>query len=518
MISTVEIIQLVITGVSAIDFLIFSALFVMYLGVIPYKAQTWTTRVVAVCVILLFLTFKCIHIPAFLAMTPIVNFRFPYAEQLLVGLTWTNLVLAFCPLVAAVVTMVRKCGCTVDNDMFKDKQTMIVMPIYNEEPVALWNAIQSVRNLEYNPNKIHLYLAFDDDTEPEAWEYIMMQFGVFHDIGLMNQKIIELDERIRISVCRFPHGGKKSAQAGAIAQIKKEYGETLLRDALLFFIDSDIVLKPDALWQFVKGMTLDNKNCMTGLITCITSEKPSFLAYYQDIEYVSGQIMWRNLEHYFGATSCLPGAFTIMKWTLFDTIADKYFSKTSYTDSFEYQRFYLGEDRYLTHLIMEHDPWKIGFCEAARCKTEAPTEFGGLLKQRRRWFLGHISNDTWMLTSLHLWQMYPLLTLFNFLNNSRNTSIYIYLLYFVLLFNTSVNYQLWLLYVIVPILLHWAFLVYYAIRLRRKMNMVFYIVIILLQPIMSMVFMYYTIANISTRSWGGVRVDKSKQLESVQVQ
>lgn len=245
------------------------------------------------------------------------------------------------------------------------------------------------------------------------------------------------------------------------------------------------------------------------MITCITSQNPTFLSFYQDVEYVSGQLFWRNMEDMFGATSCLPGAFTIMKWASFDNLAEEYFSTTTYNDAFDYQRFYLGEDRYMTHLLMEKEPWKIGFCEAARCKTEAPSTLTGLLKQRRRWFLGHISNDTWMISSIRLWKIYPLLTLFNFLNNSRNTSLYIYLLYFVLVLNKNVSLLLWLLYIIAPLCLNWAFIMYYALRLGRKMNIVFYILIIVLQPIFSMMFMYYTIATAKQRTWGGVRVEKA---------
>jgi cellulose synthase/poly-beta-1,6-N-acetylglucosamine synthase-like glycosyltransferase len=382
------------------------------------------------------------------------------------------------------------------------------MPIYNETPEALWKAIESVRNLEYELDKVHLYLAFDDDTEPEAFKYIMQKWE--RDIE-GSGRIIEIYDKINISVCRFAHGGKKSAQQGAYNVIKSSHSQAELKDSFLFFIDSDIQLKSDALWQFVRHMEIKGKNCLTGMITCVTSEKPSFLSYYQDIEYISGQIFWRNMEDRFGATSCLPGAFTILRWTSFDGIADEYFEKTSYSDNFEYQRFYLGEDRYLTHLLMEKEPWKMGFCESARCKTEAPDTLIGLLKQRRRWFLGHISNDTWMLSSLSLWRKYPLLTLFNFLNNSRNTSIYIYLLYFVIFLNKNVPFMMWFLYIMLPIVLNWFFIMYYALTLKRKMNVIFYLMIVVFQPIFSMMFMYYTIYTIRQKSWGGVRVERSDE-------
>ena len=39
------------------------------------------------------------------------------------------------------------------------------------------------------------------------------------------------------------------------------------------------------------------------------------------------------------------------------------------------------------------------------------------------------------------------------------------------------------------------------------MNIMFYIVILLFQPLISMAYMYYTIWTIRSRSWGGARVE-----------
>jgi cellulose synthase/poly-beta-1,6-N-acetylglucosamine synthase-like glycosyltransferase len=185
----------------------------------------------------------------------------------------------------------------------------------------------------------------------------------------------------------------------------------------------------------------------------------------------------------------------------------EYVKKTIYDDDVDYQRFYLGEDRYLTHLLMEIEPWKLGFCDSARCKTDAPNTIPALLKQRRRWYLGHISNEIWMMSSSKLWKSYPLLCLFNLVNNTRNTSIYIYLLYFVVIFNENTSILMWLMFIVLPIILNWLFLIFYSIRIRRKMNIIFYLVILLIQPIISMMYMYYTIWTMRQRSWGGARVE-----------
>jgi chitin synthase len=510
-----EIITLVITVVSAIDFIVFVTLFLAFICVVPYKAKKLKTKIVSVIIIVFFIVFKTLHIPMFLSTIPIIHLEIPYAYMVLEILTWSNIVLAIVPLLLAILTATYE---KPEKEKLKElskKKVNIIMPIYNEKPSALFNAIESVRHLEYPKHLIHLYLAFDDNLQPEAFMYMIEIFGLKDIIDIEKDLIVNIDvDGLMISICRFKHGGKKSAQYGAFKLMESYYTPDVLKKSLLFFIDSDIILKPDSLAHFTYHMKTYNKTCLTGLISCIASGKPNFLTFYQDIEYISGQIFWRNAESYMGSSSCLPGAFVIMKYSTLKKVSDKYFKSHEYKDDFDYQRFYLGEDRYLTHLLMEEEYKKIGFCESARCKTEAPDNLAGLLKQRRRWFLGHISNDTWMISSLKLWQMYPVMCLFNFLNNARNTSIYIYLLYFVLLFNQNVSFTSYFLFILLPLVLNWVFIAAYAMKLRRRMNIFFYFMIVLIQPIFSMMYMYYTIYNIRTRSWGGVRVEPQRKRDS----
>lgn len=500
-------IKLIITGVSFIDFLIFIILFLSFMIIVPFKAKLISTKIISICVIIFFIIFKTLHLPIFISTVSVIDYKVSGSDIIIGILTWINIILAGTPLIFGIITaFIYRIPNVEKLKEYSSKYVNIIMPIYNENPVSLINAVKSVLKLDYPKNLIHLYLAFDDINNSEGFVELMKYY--FLDPNDERYRINIEDDGVLISICRFEHGGKKSAQHGAFKEVEKDNKN--VKDSLIFFIDSDIILKSNSLAHFTYQMEKNNKSALTGIITCITSKNPNFLTFYQDIEYVSGQILWRNLEVYFGSTTCLPGAFTILKYEFFKKVSDKYFKSVEYKDTVDYHRFYLGEDRYLTHLLMEIEPWKLGFCEAARCKTEAPDTMSGLLKQRRRWYLGHIANDKWMISSLKLWKTYPLLCLFNLLNNTRNTSIYIYLLYFALLLNKEqVSIVLWLLFIIVPILLNWFFIVAYAIKIKRKMNLVFYFIILLFQPIISMVYMYYTIWSIKQLSWGGVRVEKT---------
>lgn len=504
-------IMLLITSISFIDFIVFTCLYINFILIIPRVTTIISTKIISICIIVFFITFKIMHIPMFLYTMPILNYQFQYFDIILGILTSINICLAAIPLFFAIYTsFILDPPSKEQLTLSANKQVFIIMPIYNEVPEALWNAIESVLTLDYNLSLLHLYLCFDDEKPNDSFMYIIKKFDLDYE-DIKTVKTIEIKYKqtgLNISIMRLPHGGKKSAQYGGFKEISKNYSN--LEDSLVFFIDSDIILKNDSLSQFTYYMNKYDKYCLTGIITCIASDNPSFLTYYQDIEYISGQVFTRNMETYMGATTCLPGAFTIIKYSCLNKVEELYFTSKEYNSIYDYHRFYLGEDRYLTHLLMEEYPWKIGFCENARCKTDAPKTIITLLKQRRRWSLGHISNDTWMMSSVKIWTIYPLLSLFNILNNARSNSIYIYLLYFILLLNKQIPLVIWLIFIVLPILMNWLFIISYAFKINRKMNILFYFIIIAFQPILSMIYMYYTIYTMKELSWGGIRVDKEK--------
>ena len=51
------------------------------------------------------------------------------------------------------------------------------MPIYNEEPEALCQAVESIVKSIYPLNKITVYLSFDDDNESELLCHLFNYMG-----------------------------------------------------------------------------------------------------------------------------------------------------------------------------------------------------------------------------------------------------------------------------------------------------------------------------------------------------
>ena len=101
---------------------------------------------------------------------------------------------------------------------------------------------------------------------------------------------------------------------------------------------------------------------------------------------MQAQFFDKVLEVYCGGVTCLPGAFSMIRYSIFKKVAPIYFLGNTVppTKSFEFHRFHLGEDRYLTQLLLEEagESYMIGYCPYATCKTDAPNTLRALLKQR----------------------------------------------------------------------------------------------------------------------------------------
>ena len=194
----------------------------------------------------------------------------------------------------------------------------------------------------------------------------------------------------------------------------------------------------------------------------------NFFWYLQDTEYVVGQVFNRSLEAALGGVTCLPGALTMVRLKELSDVGEHYFGDLPTEKIFDYHRFYLGEDRYLTNLLLEDYPsYSVGFCASARAKTEAPGNWTTFLKQRRRWLLGAFANEVFFMCSWKLWRRVPFLVLYKLCDfSSRSAAFFLYIVAFQLI--VGVKYQLTQTIVIwVPLLLNWLLIFIFALVLKR---------------------------------------------------
>ena len=396
-------------------------------------------------------------------------------------------------------------------------KVVIVMPCYKEEPEVLVTAINSVVDCDYPPSCIHVFLSFDGDQEDELYLNTIEKLGVPLTLESYPKSTDVTYKAARTTVSRFPHGGKRHCQKSTFKLIDKVYKEYLKRNDNLFilFIDSDCILDRVCLQNFVYDMELSPGNrrdmlAMTGVITS-TTKKHSLITLLQDMEYVHGQLFERTVESGCGAVTCLPGALTMLRFSAFRRMAKYYFADKAEEceDLFDFAKSHLGEDRWLTHLFMigAKKRYQIQMCTSAFCKTEAVQTVKSLIKQRRRWFLGFITNEVCMLTDWRLWKRYPILLIVRFAQNTiRTTALLFFILVLSIVTTTMRIDQLPVGFIGVSLGLNWLLMIYFGWKLKR-FKIMLYPVMFVLNPFFNWYYMVYGIFTAGQRTWGGPRAD-----------
>ncbi|KAL1899099.1 hypothetical protein Sste5346_003021 [Sporothrix stenoceras] len=396
-------------------------------------------------------------------------------------------------------------------------KVVVVMPCYREEPEVLITAVNSVVECDYPPSCIHVFLSFDGDQEDELYLNTIERLGVPLTLESYPKSIDVSYRSARVTVSRFPHGGKRHCQKSTFKLIDRVYQQYLKRNDNLFilFIDSDCILDRVCLQNFVYDMELSPGNrrdmlAMTGVITS-TTQRHSLITLLQDMEYVHGQLFERTVESGCGAVTCLPGALTMLRFSAFRRMAKYYFADKAEQceDLFDFAKCHLGEDRWLTHLFMigAKKRYQIQMCTSAFCKTEAVQTVKSLIKQRRRWFLGFITNEVCMLTDWRLWKRYPILILVRFMQNTIRTTALLFFIMVLALMTTSKKIaDLPVGFIAVSLGLNWIMMIYFGFKLRR-FKIMLYPLMFILNPFFNWYYMVYGIFTAGQRTWGGPRAD-----------
>lgn len=448
----------------------------------------WGIRILCILNSIFFICMRCIFLPIMVVTLPLparVVQYFP--EQMVEVLQWFAFysfaglltipwLLCVYQLVTHNVGRQRKIKTVLDE--FSAPKVVIIMPCYNEEPEILLRTVDSLVKCDYPTSCLHIFLSFDGDQENELYLNTIEKLGVPLTLDTYPKSIDVTYRSCRVTVSRFPHGGKRSCQKKTFRLIDKVYAEYLRRNDNLFllFIDSDCILDKVCIENFMYEMELKpgskrNMLAMTGVITS-TTKKNTLITVLQDMEYIHGQLFERSVESGCGAVTCLPGALTILRFSAFRKMAKYYFADKAEQcdDLFDYGKCHLGEDRWLTHLFMigAKERYQIQMNTGAFCKTEAVQTFKSLLKQRRRWFLGFITNEACMLTDIRLWRKYPILLLIRLAQNTIRTTALLFFIMVISILTTSQKIaNLPVGFIAVSLGLNWALMLYFGAKLGR---------------------------------------------------
>ncbi|KAJ0388265.1 hypothetical protein COL922a_000527 [Colletotrichum nupharicola] len=526
-----DIVYTAIVGVvmlaAILEWFLWIAAFCYCLWKVFLKAEHWTIRVLAVVVGILFTCFRAIFLPIMIVTLPLPSVVVAvWPDAMVKGLQWfafwsfaglLTIPWLFCVYQLVTNQLGRTKRIKQVLDEVSAPKVVIVMPVYKEDPDVLVVAINSVVDCDYPPSCIHVFLSFDGDQEDELYLNTLEKLGVPLTLETYPKSIDVSYKSARITVSRFPHGGKRHCQKATFKLIDKVYETYLKRNDNLFilFIDSDCILDPTCLQNFVFDMELSPGNhrdmlAMTGVITS-TTKKHSLITLLQDMEYIHGQLFERTVESGCGAVTCLPGALTMLRFSAFRRMAKYYFADKAEQceDLFDFAKCHLGEDRWLTHLFMigAKKRYQIQMCTSAFCKTEAVQTYRSLIKQRRRWFLGFITNEVCMLTDWRLWRRYPLLVLVRFMQNTIRTTALLFFIMVLAIITTSKKVEnLPVGFIAISLGLNWLMMLYFGAKLRR-FKIWLYPIMFILNPFFNWFYMVYGIFTAGQRTWGGPRAD-----------
>ncbi|RUS32442.1 chitin synthase-domain-containing protein, partial [Jimgerdemannia flammicorona] len=184
-------------------------------------------------------------------------------------------------------------------------------------------------------------------------------------------------------------------------QIKNVIGVNPSFYEFVLMVDADTEIMPDSLNRMVSCFVHDAK--IIGLCgeTMISNEKDTWVTMIQVYEYYISHHLAKAFESLFGSVTCLPGCFCMYRIRSATKNQPLLISNQMIQDYSENivetlhmkNLLHLGEDRYLTTLILKHFPnYKTKFTPDAACKTNAPDRWPVLLSQRRRWINSTVHN------------------------------------------------------------------------------------------------------------------------------
>jgi len=296
-----------------------------------------------------------------------------------------------------------------------------------------------------------------------------------------------------------------------IIGINPAYYEFLLQ------IDADTVVAPDSATRFVSAFMHDTRLIGVCGETALSNSKHSIVTMMQVYEYYISHNLTKAFESLFGSVTCLPGCFTMVRLKTADTGKPLFVSKEvveAYSeirvDTLHMKNLlHLGEDRYLTTLLLKHHPkYKTKYIFRAHAWTIAPESWKVFFSQRRRWINSTVHN---------LIELIPLQQLCGFFCFSMRFVVFLDLLS-TLVQPVIVGYIAYLIYLVirnpslVPVT---AFILIGAIYglqaiifiLRRKWEMIGWMLIyVAATPVFACILPMMSFWQMDDFSWGNTRL------------
>ncbi|KAH9939246.1 chitin synthase [Epithele typhae] len=169
----------------------------------------------------------------------------------------------------------------------------------------------------------------------------------------------------------------------------------------IFTVDADTTVTPESVNRLVASAADDSSIIGICGETKLDNEEGSWWTMIQVYEYYISHNLSKAFESLFGSVTCLPGCFSMYRIRTADKgrpiiISNRVIEEYAepIVDTLHKKNlFSLGEDRYLTTLLLKHFPtFRTKFTPDAVAHTIAPESWRVLFSQRRRWINSTVHN------------------------------------------------------------------------------------------------------------------------------
>jgi cellulose synthase/poly-beta-1,6-N-acetylglucosamine synthase-like glycosyltransferase/peptidoglycan/xylan/chitin deacetylase (PgdA/CDA1 family) len=217
----------------------------------------------------------------------------------------------------------------------------VIIPAYNEE-VGIANAVLSVAASEHPDVRIIVV----DDGSSDATSEIVLALG-----------------RPDVTLIRQVNSGKPAALNTGIEAATTE---------LVVMVDGDTIFDPNTVHDVVQPFRDPRVGAVAG--NAKVGNRKKAITRMQHVEYTVASELERRMYGVLGVSPCVPGAIGA-------------FRRSALLDVGGVSADTLAEDSDLT-VALARAGWRIDYVPTARAWTEAPSNWSGLLRQRRRWSYG----------------------------------------------------------------------------------------------------------------------------------
>ncbi|KAK9248318.1 chitin synthase-domain-containing protein [Lipomyces tetrasporus] len=453
-----------------------------------------------------------------------------------------------------------------------DKFVICQIPAYTEDEESLRRAIDSLARMKYDDKRKLLFLICDGmivgagndrptprivldilgvspDIDPEPLSFESLGEGLKqHNMGKIYSGLYEVAGHIvpfvvvvkigkPSEISRPGNRGKRDSQMLLMRflnrvhfntpmnplelelyhQIRNVIGVSPTFYEFILQVDADTEVAPDSATRMISAFLHDTKIIALCGETALSNARRSIVTMMQVYEYYISHNLAKAFESLFGSVTCLPGCFSMYRVRTANS-GKPLFVSNSVVQGYSEIRvdtlhvknlLHLGEDRYLTTLLLRHHPtFKTKFIRDAHCLTVAPDSWKVFLSQRRRWINSTVHN---------LIELVPMSQLCGFCCFSMRFVVFLDLLSTIVQ-PVTVGYLVYLFYRIavdsssIPTTSILILAATYGLQaiifvLRRKWEMIGWMIIYILAiPIFSFGIPIYAFWHMDDFSWGNTRV------------